>query len=295
MNFIQHAEALVRNYLNVTPEIVINSLELGLLAYIFWRIYLWRSSEKNLPPGPVGLPIFGYLPFLGKEAYRTLHDLTFTYGPIFSLYLGRRLVVVLGNFEVVKEALSNNDILDRPKNPPNHLLPDSTSLSVSNGQVWKEQRLTSVRILRNLGMEKPAMEIQIQEELSRLTKEIDSKQGHAMNLDEVLLPSVSNNILAMLIGHSLDYKHKDRIFLNNILKTMVLYFRPTRLHAYFPSAKFWMAKFKIWGYDQMQDKMNSLGNFLEEIIKKHKEHFDKQFPTSYIDAYLLTMADRDKN
>lgn len=45
----------------------------------------------------------------------------------FSLYLGPRYVVVLNNIESVQEALSNPDVMDRPPDPPNHLMPDSES------------------------------------------------------------------------------------------------------------------------------------------------------------------------
>ncbi|GBO07929.1 hypothetical protein AVEN_19268-1, partial [Araneus ventricosus] len=160
------------------------------------------------------------------------------------LYLGRRLVVVLGNFEAMKEALSNSKILDRPKNPPNHLLPDSTNLSVSNGMVWKEQRRFSIQALRDLGMSKSRMESLIQGELNKLIEIIDSKNGEAFNLDEFLLPSVSNIILTLLTGSALDFGHEDRLFLNRMLQTMVLFFRPTRLHAYFP--KYYMSKFSTF-------------------------------------------------
>lgn len=41
------------------------------------------KKARNLPPGPVGLPLFGYLPFLGKVAYKKLYELSETYGPVF--------------------------------------------------------------------------------------------------------------------------------------------------------------------------------------------------------------------
>ncbi|KAG8197709.1 hypothetical protein JTE90_001633 [Oedothorax gibbosus] len=257
---------------------------LGLSVIII--VIFWLKREKNLPPGPIGLPILGYLPFLGKEAYRTLHTFTGKYGPVFSFYLGRNLVVVLGNFKTVKEALSNNNIMDRPKNPPNHLLPDSTNLSVSNGVEWKEQRQFSIQTFRQLGMGKSRMEEIIHTELNRLTKEIDSKQDKPFNLDEILLPSVSNAILSMLTGSALDFRDEKRVFLNRILSTMTVFFRPTRIHAYFPSIRKWLARFKIWGYDQAEIYMDKFSKFITEEIEYHKKENSQLDVENYIHAYL---------
>ncbi|GFS66620.1 cytochrome P450 2J6 [Trichonephila inaurata madagascariensis] len=207
----------------------------------------------------------------------------------YCFYLGRKLVVVLGNFDVVKEALSNNKIMDRPKNPPNDLLPNSTSLSVSNGLIWKEQRHFSVQALREHGMAKSKMEDIIQIQLNMLMEEIDSKKGNPMNLDQLLLPTVSNVILTMLIGKPLDFKDKDRVFLNKMLQTMVVFFRPTRFHAYFPSLRYWMASLKIWGYDKAEYYMNKFEKFIVAQIEHHKKTFDNQNVQNYIDSYLLTL------
>lgn len=264
-------------------EIFIGIVVIGIISW-------WLTREKNLPPGPIGLPMVGCLPFLGSEAYKTLHNWSQKYGPIYSLYLGRKLAVVLGDFEVVKEALSNNNILDRPKNPPNHLLPKSTNFSVSNGDKWKEQRKFSIQLLRQLGMAKQEMEDQIQNEIQKLCSEIDKKRGEPVNLDGLLYSSVSNNMLNMLIGKPLDYDDKDRIFLNRMLQTMTVFFRPTRVHAYFPWLKWWMTKLKIWGYDQAGYFMEKFAKFIQNQIDSHKKTLDQDITRDYIDGYLKTMS-----
>ncbi|RWR99986.1 cytochrome P450 2J6-like protein [Dinothrombium tinctorium] len=41
--------------------------------------------ERRLPPGPWGLPIVGYLPFLGKKPFVKMKALAKKYGNVFSL------------------------------------------------------------------------------------------------------------------------------------------------------------------------------------------------------------------
>lgn len=53
-----------------------------------------QKVRKLNPPGPIGLPILGYLPFLSKFAHEDFVKLSAKYGPVFSLKLGRQNVVV---------------------------------------------------------------------------------------------------------------------------------------------------------------------------------------------------------
>ncbi|XP_052569398.1 cytochrome P450 2C27-like isoform X2 [Peromyscus californicus insignis] len=69
---------------------------------------LWRqSSERSkLPPGPTPLPIIGnFLQIDAKNISQSLTNLSKVYGPVFTLYLGRKPTVVLHGYEAVKEAL----------------------------------------------------------------------------------------------------------------------------------------------------------------------------------------------
>ena len=48
------------------------------------HIYQNLKSRKQLPPGPTGLPVVGYLPFLGKEPHKDIAKLGQKYGNIFT-------------------------------------------------------------------------------------------------------------------------------------------------------------------------------------------------------------------
>ncbi|XP_022246307.1 cytochrome P450 18a1-like, partial [Limulus polyphemus] len=130
-----------------------------LSAACIFLLFRWILTRfRNFPPGPVGLPIVGYLPFLGKKAFLDFIELSKKYGNVFSLRLGSQNVVVLCDFLAVKEAMNKDAFLDRP--PDIQIQGPSENISVVsvNGNWWKEQRRFSVHILRNLGYGKTKME-----------------------------------------------------------------------------------------------------------------------------------------
>jgi len=75
-----------------------------LSAALVLLLYWYLNRPKGIPPGPLGLPIVGYLPFLGIRPHETFIKLGKKYGPIFSLQLGNSLAIVLNDYESIKEA-----------------------------------------------------------------------------------------------------------------------------------------------------------------------------------------------
>lgn len=117
-------------------------------TYAIKSIYSSWSLSNKLPPGPRGLPVVGYLPFLGKKAYESFLELGKKYGPIFSLNVGGRYAIVINDWPSIKEALSTEEILARPK-----LLGKIAAPSIldTNGAVWRDQRRFALHQLRDLG------------------------------------------------------------------------------------------------------------------------------------------------
>ncbi|KFM68124.1 Cytochrome P450 2C23, partial [Stegodyphus mimosarum] len=137
----------------------INVILLFLATYLIWmslRIHWKKRSNDSWPPGPVGVPIVGYLPFLGKEPHKSLWKLKEKYGDIIGLYMGTKYTVVLNEYSVVKETLTQPGALDRAPKLFEHI--PLVGFIAANGDEWQEQRRFCLSSARDLGLGRGAWE-----------------------------------------------------------------------------------------------------------------------------------------
>ena len=89
-----------------------------LVSLLFW--YWWKNFAsapcKNFPPGPIGLPILGYLPLLTENNLLTaldkIHD---KYGDVVSVNMGpSKKMVFIGDYYLLKEAFKDDKGCGRP-------------------------------------------------------------------------------------------------------------------------------------------------------------------------------------
>ena len=92
------------------------------VAIVVIGVILWRvlssagiTSKKSLP-GPWGLPIVGYIPFLGRRMNKTITALSKRYGDVFQISIGTRKIVVVNGQKAIREALLTKgvDFAGRP-------------------------------------------------------------------------------------------------------------------------------------------------------------------------------------
>lgn len=92
----------------------VQTLAVFLFVLVCARLFQVFRELKTLPPGPWGLPIFGYLPFLRTEAHLHFGELAKKYGSLFSTRLGNQLIVVVSDHKAIREAFRREEFTGRP-------------------------------------------------------------------------------------------------------------------------------------------------------------------------------------
>ncbi len=77
------------------------------LTAILIRFYRVRETHgpRRRPPGPIGFPIIGHLPWLGKNVPKDLDAMSKKYGNVFHLRMGSRPTVVVSGYDVIEKVL----------------------------------------------------------------------------------------------------------------------------------------------------------------------------------------------
>ncbi|XP_041976934.1 cytochrome P450 306a1 [Aricia agestis] len=170
----------------------------------FW-ICKKMNEWKSLPPGPWGLPILGYLPFMDRhKPHLTLTNLSKVYGSIYGLSMGSIYTVVLSDHKLIREAFAKDVFSGRAPLYLTHGLMKGFGIICSEGARWKDQRKLITSYLKTFGMSK------ISSSREKLQKRI------AMGVIEVV-SVVKENLgspvdLSTLITHSLGNVVNDLIF-----------------------------------------------------------------------------------
>ncbi|KAI3703414.1 hypothetical protein L1987_73467 [Smallanthus sonchifolius] len=91
---------------NETDELarIIFSISVPVLALLLlkWSVLFTHNGRTRFPPGPYGLPVFGYLPFLSHNLHERFTEMAYKYSPIFSLNLGSKFHVVVNSMDLAK-------------------------------------------------------------------------------------------------------------------------------------------------------------------------------------------------
>ncbi|XP_015906093.1 cytochrome P450 2J4 [Parasteatoda tepidariorum] len=285
-NVFQNYKFNLRNLKDASSNLIINGILTIMVIILF--VYWWRNKnvkKYKLPPGPRGAPILGYLPFLGKEPFRDFDKLSKKYGNVMSVYLGQSYVVILGNFEAVKEALSKNSTLNRPEGLFD-FLPDGVGFSSVNDTQWVEQRRFSVKAMRDLGLGRSKWEYLVQEELDDFIKLIYSFKGKPNNVFRFLALSVSNNMSSLLFGRRLPLNDKNLNFVTNTLDKLFSHFSQANWSHYFPVLHNIFSKVSLNSLSTSRKEFEAFNNFIREQVEVQKKTYTPGSTDNFVHEFL---------
>ena len=107
------------------------------------------------------------------------------------------------------------------------------------------------------------MEDHIKNEITELMEEMDKSKGQSINAHKLLMPSMSNNIAALVYGHRFDYSDPKRILLDRVIQRLARYLGQTGLLAFFPTVAHICSQLRIFGFAQLREAMDDFQDFNE--------------------------------
>ncbi|KAM9261534.1 uncharacterized protein FYN16_007824 [Cariama cristata] len=268
-------------------------LAAGLVALLYFLTSL-KKSVCGLPPGPRPLPLIGNLNVVDlKKPFQSLTELSKIYGNVFTVHFGPRKAVVLAGYETIKDALLNHaeEFGERAEIPIFRKMTQGNGIAFSHGELWKTMRRFTLSTLRDFGMGKRTIEIRILEEVNSLIKYFESYHGKPFDTKMILNNAVSNVICSILFGERFEYD--DPVFLT-LLKlinenTKLLGSPMVLLYNFYPSLGFLSGASKT-----VLQNVSELNTFLQKLFQEHKEEFNENNLTGFVDAFLMKQQQESK-
>ncbi|QCE13991.1 flavonoid 3'-monooxygenase [Vigna unguiculata] len=165
--------------------------------------FLTRSSSLPLPPGPKPWPVLGNFPHMGPVPHHSLAALARVHGPLMHLRLGFVDVIVAASASVAEQFLKIHDsnFSSRPPNAGAKYIAYNYQdlVFAPYGPRWRLLRkLTSVHLFSGKALE--VFRHLREEEVGRLTRNLGSSEGKAVNLGQVLNVCTTNALARVMIG-----------------------------------------------------------------------------------------------
>ncbi|XP_072014927.1 cytochrome P450 2C23-like [Amphiura filiformis] len=262
------------------------------LIAILVTVFFFLSKKSNLPPGPwTPIPYIGFAPnvayalYKGEPLYKYLMMLGNKYGQVFSFTVLGKPVVVLNDYQAIREAFQNTKLNDRGNN-------DVVKVVGRTYNKWEDMapyRIFALACFRQFGIGTSRFEEPITTESTCLIEEITSLQGQPVDLTSYFNNAVSNIICKVVFGVRYELSDEYIKRLTDNLNRYNELVGAGGLEFFIPSnipSKAKQEMFKI---------CDDIHKFINNMIEIHRRNFDLNNLNDVIDMWLNEVRLRKSN
>ncbi|KAL3738018.1 hypothetical protein ACJRO7_019536 [Eucalyptus globulus] len=243
------------------------------LSCLFWLqklLIIFRKGKSRLPPGPRGLPVVGYLPFLGRNLHEFFMELAQEYGPIYKLSIGTKLYVIVSSPILVKEIVRDHDAVFANRNPSKASLAFSYGgkdiAFAPYGTQWRTLRRLFVHEMQSTA-NLDAFRSHRRREVVTSARDLCIRAGLPVKVGEVAFQTVINMITSMFWGGTLGEEEAARVgaeFMEAVARLTTLLGTPN-VSDFFPV----IARFDVQGVERkMKETVAWIGRIFDFVISQ---------------------------
>lgn len=261
-------------------------------------LFLYRKSQSkhiNLPPGPAGWPIVGNLFQVarsGKPFFQYVDDLRRKYGPIFTLRMGTRTMIIVSDAMLCHEAFIEKGAIfaSRPRENPTRNIFSCNKFTVNSavyGLEWRSLRrnlvqnmLSSSRIKEFHSIRSQAMDKLI----ARLRAEAKANGGVVSVLKNARF-AVFCILLGMCFGIEMDEETIEKMDL--ITKNVLITLDP-RIDDFLPILRPFFGKQRKRALQVRERQVENMTPFIQQrrLALRNPGSNKSAMPFSYLDTLL---------
>ncbi|KAL3520842.1 hypothetical protein ACH5RR_018991 [Cinchona calisaya] len=289
-------DSLSSSSLSPYYHIIFTALAFFLSALFFLLSRKSKSRKLNLPPGPPGWPVVGNLFQVarsGKPFFQYVRDLLPVYGPIFTLKMGTRTMIVISSADLVYEALIEKGQIfaSRPRENPTRTIFSCNKFTVNAalyGPVWRSLRRNMVQNMLSptrLKGFKNARDIAMDKLVERIKFEADANDGAVWVLKNARF-AVFCILVAMCFGLGMEEQMIETI--DQMMKTVLIVLNP-RIDDYLPILSPFFSKQR----KEVQEVRKQQIELLVKLIEKRRNAIQNpgSDKTAATFSYLDTLFD----
>ncbi|GAB6023707.1 hypothetical protein CHUAL_008467 [Chamberlinius hualienensis] len=267
----------------------------ALSAFIIKWLLDYGVRLFHYPPGPWGLPIVGYLPWMGgKQPFEIFVKLGEKYGGLFSVGMGIETIVVLNDWSSIRATL-----VEKPKifcgRPEIKLLTEAyqrKDFALNDGPIAKKQRTLAIHCLKDLGVGKTASESIIMDVVEDVIEQFMKHDNQAVVINDILYPTFVQLTYKLVSGgHEMK---KDKVAaIAQALHNFVSGFRSDN-----PLNVFLWLRYvppNGFGYWEFLKIIKHLKQLMLETIEKHLDNWNEHNMNDLIDYYIAEMKKKADN
>ena len=267
------------------------------LAYFLWFVLTTYKERRNMPPGPIPLPLIGNAHQVGSNPPFSMDKLRQKYGDVYTVIFPVGTFVIVNSGKLAREALitRKDDFAGRPhvsSFPFNVIFEGKNIGFVDYGPLLTFRRKIVNSALHFFGDGIKATEEKVNGEVKNLLERIEATNGQPFSPKEHLAAVSLNMMSEWLFSKRFEFRDPTLKLLLNFSEEITFFLRQGNYYQIFPFLKYlptsYMKSLKAW--------MKTRDDFFGSELRHHRETFkateDRDIVDSLLSAYENEKAKR---